>query len=148
MTGSIWCHYPLTALAIQYFTGYVLDRPILLEQPVYLPGNEHQGVWSSPLLETVFGPEPRCEWTIARNQALSISLRGDVELLVLVFGELRRSYNELPGRLLCDLAMPHLLALLASTNAHPNSSSGAARGIGESVWYPEPSTAFTPASSR
>ena len=96
-------HYPLTAFAIPYVTGYVLDRPITLEQPVYVPGNEHQGVWASPLLETVFGPEPRCEWTTAKNQAVGISLRGDLELLVLVFGELRRSYAELPGRWLCDL---------------------------------------------
>jgi len=44
-----WEHlvrYPLTAIAIQNFTGYVLHRPILLEQAVYVPGNEHKGVWS------------------------------------------------------------------------------------------------------
>ena len=74
-----------------------------------MPGNEHQGVWASPLLETVFGPEPKCEWTTTKNQAVGISLRGDLELLVLVFGELRRSYAELPGRWLCDLALPRVL---------------------------------------
>jgi hypothetical protein len=61
--------YPLTAYSIQYFTGYVLVRPITLEQPVYVPGNEHQGVWASSLLETVFGPSPRCEWTTPGEKA-------------------------------------------------------------------------------
>ena len=53
-----WEHlnsYPLTAFAIPFGTSLVLERPITLEQPVYFPGNERQGVWSSPLLETVFG---------------------------------------------------------------------------------------------
>jgi hypothetical protein len=98
--------YPLTAFGIQYITGYVVDRPISLEQPVYLPGNEHQGVWSSPMLETVLGPEPKCEWPTAKSQASGVSLLGDLELVILVFDELRRSYTELPGRLLCDLVSP------------------------------------------
>src|SRR4051794_23738952 len=44
-----WEHlsdYPLTASAFLYGTGLILDRPITLEQPVYLPGNEHQGMWA------------------------------------------------------------------------------------------------------
>jgi len=45
--------FPLTALLIPPVTGLVLDRPITLEQPVYVPGNERQGVWASPLLERV-----------------------------------------------------------------------------------------------
>ena len=48
--------FPLTALLIPRVSGLVLDRPITLEQPVYVPGNERHGVWASPLLETVFGP--------------------------------------------------------------------------------------------
>src|SRR5262249_35607093 len=42
--------YPLTALATPFVTGLILEHPISLEQPVYVPGNESQGVWSSPLL--------------------------------------------------------------------------------------------------
>ena len=65
-------HYPLTALAIQTFTGYVLDRAIALEQPVYVPGNEHQGVWASPMLETVFGRNPGANGQRRRTEAVGI----------------------------------------------------------------------------
>lgn len=109
-----WEHlarYPLMALAIPYWTTYVLDRPITLEQPVFVPGNEHQGIWSSPMLETVFGPEPKCKWTTPDQPAGSISLRGDLELLVLVIGELRRSYAELPVRWICDRVLPRVRPL-------------------------------------
>ena len=51
--------FPLTALLIPPVSKLVLDRPITLEQPVYVPGNERHGVWASPLLETVFGPAPK-----------------------------------------------------------------------------------------
>ena len=59
--------FPLTAFLIAPVSGLVLDRPITLEQPVYLPGNERGGVWASPLLETVFGPCRRC----SRMQSLA-----------------------------------------------------------------------------
>lgn len=107
-------HYPLTALAIQYGTGYVLDRPITLDQPVYVPGNDHEGVWCSPLLETVYGPEPACPWANAGQPSGSISLRGDLELLVLVGGEIRRSYAGLPARWLRDRVLPRARAFLGS----------------------------------
>jgi hypothetical protein len=103
--------YPLTALAIPYVTGMVLKHPITLELPVYLPGNERQGVWASPLLETVVGPESKRDMGAAPGQAGGLSLRGDFELAVLAAGELRRSYLELPIRWICDLA-PHLRGLL------------------------------------
>src|SRR5262249_55282762 len=99
-----WEHlsqYFLTALAMQYFTGRVLEQPITLDQPVYLPGNERQGVWASPLLETVFGPEPKGD---DHGASGGIRLRGDLGLIAVALGELRRSYQELPIRLLCRLA--------------------------------------------
>jgi hypothetical protein len=88
--------YPLTAIAIQCGTGWVLKRPITIEQPVYLPGNECHGVWGSPLLETVVGPERKCDRDTAPGTAHTLSLRGDVELMVFLLGELRRSYAKLP----------------------------------------------------
>ena len=106
-----WEHlvnYPLTALAIPYFSGLVLEHSITLEQPVYLPGNERQGVWASPLLETVFGPEPKWVDDVAPGRAGGLSLRGDLELAVFVAGELHRSYWELPIRWICDLTAPSM----------------------------------------
>jgi hypothetical protein len=141
-------HYPLTALAIQTFTGYVLDRPIALEQPVYVPGNEHQGVWSSPMLETVFGPAPKCVWTTPENQAVGISLRGDLELLVLVFDELRRSYAELPGRLLCDLVLP--VSRLFSDRLQPIQTATEVRlaPLAKAPVTPKPMSGFPTSESR
>jgi hypothetical protein len=90
-----WEHletYPLTALATPYVTRLMLERPISLQQPVYLPGNERHGVWASSLLETVVGPEPKWEREMALPRVIRLSLRGDLELAVFAAGELRRSH--------------------------------------------------------
>ena len=97
--------FPLTALLIPPVTGLVLDRPITLEQPVYVPGNERHGVWASPLLETVFGPDPKVFQDAAPGEPGRLNLRGDLDLLVFTFWEVRRSYAQLPARLLCDLVL-------------------------------------------
>jgi hypothetical protein len=88
-----WEHldsYPLTALATPFVTGLMLEHPITLEQPVYLPGNERQGVWASPLLETVFCPEPTTRADEIRSPEGRPNLRGDLEVALFVFCELRR----------------------------------------------------------
>jgi hypothetical protein len=74
-----WEHltsFPLSALLMPYATRLVVGRPITLEQPVYLPGNDRQGAWASPMLETVFGPEPKGHHGPAPLQRGGISLRG------------------------------------------------------------------------
>ena len=86
-------------------SGLVLDRPITLEQPVYVPGNERHGVWASPLLETVFGPAPKVFQDAAPGEPGGLNMRGDLDLLVFTFCEVRRSYAELPARLLGDLVL-------------------------------------------
>jgi hypothetical protein len=96
--------FPLTALLIPPMTGWVLDRPILLEQPVYVPGNERNGVWASPLLETVIGPEPEVFQDAGSGEQGRLNLWGDLDLLVFTLREVRRSYAQLPARLLRDLA--------------------------------------------
>ena len=68
--------FPLTALLIPPVSGLVLDRPITLEQPVYVPGNERQGVWASPLLETVFGPAPKEFQEAATREPGRLNMRG------------------------------------------------------------------------
>jgi hypothetical protein len=97
--------FPLTALLIPPVTGLVLDRPITLEQLVYLPGNERHGVWASPLLETVIGPDPKVFRDAIPGESGRLSLRGDLDLLVFTFWEMRRSYDQLPARLLGDLVL-------------------------------------------
>ena len=97
--------FPLTAFLIPPVSGLVLDRPITLEQPVYLPGNEQHGVWASPLLETVFGPAPRVFQDAIPGEPGRLNMRGDLDLLVFAFYEVRRSYDQLPVRLLCDLVL-------------------------------------------
>ena len=68
--------FPLTALLIPPVSGLVLDRPITLEQPVYVPGNERHGVWASPLLETVFGPAPKVFQDAAPGEPGRLNLQG------------------------------------------------------------------------
>jgi hypothetical protein len=99
--------FPLTAFLIPPVTGAVLGRPITLEQQVYVPGNERHGVWASPLLETVITPAPTVFQDAASADAGRLSLRGDLDLLVVTLHEVRRSYAQLPLRLLCDL-LPHM----------------------------------------
>jgi hypothetical protein len=112
-----WEHlgrYALTALAIPHVTKLMFKRPITLEQPVYVPGNDHQGVWASSLLEAVFGPEPKGEQSTSPREASGFNVRGDFEVASFAGRELRRSYSELPLRLLCDFALhPRVQELFA-----------------------------------
>ena len=97
--------YPLTALGIVHCSGLVLENAITLDQPVYLPGNERQGIWASPLLDTVY-PYPKqgkqANEPPSRPSG-SLSVRGDVALTAFALKEMNRSYTELPWRLLGDL---------------------------------------------
>src|SRR5262249_38211920 len=93
-----WEHlnsYPVTALATPYVTGLMLRDAITLEQLVYLPGDERQGVWASPLLETVVGGGPEREGAHSGDGRLS--LRGDLERAVFAAGELRRACGDPEG---------------------------------------------------
>jgi hypothetical protein len=92
--------FPLTAFLIPPVTGLVLGLPITLEQPVYVPGNERNGVWASQLLETVVRPAPSVFQDAVPDEPGRLSLRGDADLLAFTICELRRSYDQLPARLL------------------------------------------------
>jgi Permuted papain-like amidase enzyme, YaeF/YiiX, C92 family len=98
-------HFPLTALAFVRCSGWALDHPISLEQEVYLPGNERHGMWSSPLLETVFCSQPKPGRQASAMSAGGLSLRGDLGMAVFVAGEMRRSYSELPARWIYGLVL-------------------------------------------
>ncbi len=88
-----WEHldrYPLTALAAPFVTKLMLEDPVTLEQPVFLPGNERQGIWASPLLETVVVPDPKWGAETGHSVDSQMSVRGDLELVLFAAGELRR----------------------------------------------------------
>jgi hypothetical protein len=105
--------FPLSAILMAPVTRVALGCPITLDQPVYLPGNQHQGTWASPLLETVFGPEPKWDDRAAPRLPDGFNLRGDMELIVLAAAELRRSYSELPVQWMHELALhPRIQGLI------------------------------------
>ncbi len=109
--------FPLTALAIPGGTGLVLGRPITLEQTVYLPGNEHSGVWASPLLETVAGPGAKA-FREAVPDAQGLNMRGDLEVFLFAVREVGRSYAELPVRMLYELVqIPRIRGILTARAA-------------------------------
>jgi hypothetical protein len=97
--------YPLTALAIVRWSGLALENGITLDQPVYLPGNDRQGLWASPLLETVY-PYAKQGKQIDQPPAGptgALSVKGDVAVTAFAVRAMSRSYTELPCRLLSDL---------------------------------------------
>jgi hypothetical protein len=87
-----WEHlgnYPLTALATPLVTKLFLTEPISLEQPVYVPGNDHEGVWSSSLLMTVFTAEPQPSELPAHADLARVNIRGDFDLIRFAIGAVR-----------------------------------------------------------
>jgi hypothetical protein len=96
--------YPLTALGIVRFSGLTLEHPITLDQPVYLPGNDRLGIWASPMLETVY-PYAKGKQIEQppRSRPGVLSVKGDVAVTAFAVREARRSYSELPWRLIGDL---------------------------------------------
>jgi hypothetical protein len=44
--------FPICMFAFAYLSPWKLD------QPVFFPGNDRHGIWSSPLLETICPPTP------------------------------------------------------------------------------------------
>jgi hypothetical protein len=109
--------YPLTLFAVLQCSGLTLEQPISLDQPVYVPGNDRQGVWASPMLETVFTTENNRTEQPAQRSSSGISLAGDLAIGAFVVRELRRSYAELPFRLLHDIALsPRSRDTIASAN--------------------------------
>jgi len=49
--------FPISIFTFHYLSKLSLSQPLTLETEVFFPGNERHGIWSSPLLETVY-PAP------------------------------------------------------------------------------------------
>jgi hypothetical protein len=87
-----WEHlgnYPLTAIAAPLVTKLFSSGPISLEQPVYLPGNNREGVWASPLLETVYSGEPRPGELAEHVDGARVTIRGDLDMILYAIGAVR-----------------------------------------------------------
>jgi hypothetical protein len=50
--------FPICMFVFQALSAVTLDQPLSLDLPVFFPGNERHGIWSSPLLETVYPYPP------------------------------------------------------------------------------------------
>jgi hypothetical protein len=46
--------FPICMFTIQALSSWALEEPLTLEQRVFFPGNDHNGIWSSPYLQTVY----------------------------------------------------------------------------------------------
>ncbi len=46
--------FPLQMFLLQKFSAMSLEKPLSFDQRVFFPGNTRHGIWSSPLLETVY----------------------------------------------------------------------------------------------
>lgn len=81
--------FPLTTVAIVRGSKFLLDTSISLDQPVYVPGDDREGLWGSRRLETValFGPTPDRDTSLAMPGGLGV--RGDAAIIVYLALELR-----------------------------------------------------------
>jgi hypothetical protein len=61
--------YPVCMFLLQYTSRWTLDRPLSFDQPVFFPGNERHGIWSSPILETVYPVPAATVQRVSRPQA-------------------------------------------------------------------------------
>jgi hypothetical protein len=46
--------FPICIFTIQALSAWALEEPLTLEHRVYFPGNDHNGIWASPYLQTVY----------------------------------------------------------------------------------------------
>jgi hypothetical protein len=103
-----WEHlnkYCLIALLVPPVSKLALGRPITLERFTYVPGNEHNGVWASPLLETVMGPQLMWDIKQVRQEPARFSIQGDIDIAIFAARELHRSYTQLPVRMIRSLTL-------------------------------------------
>ncbi len=81
--------FPLTTATILAAAAYSLDAPITLDQPVYLPGDDRQGLWGSRWLDTVAFTQPDPARDTSRPMPGGFGVRGDASMLLFVGIELR-----------------------------------------------------------
>jgi hypothetical protein len=55
--------FPINVFIIRMLSWVTLHRPLSLDQPVFCPGNERHGIWSSPYLETIYPKKPAAAYS-------------------------------------------------------------------------------------
>jgi Permuted papain-like amidase enzyme, YaeF/YiiX, C92 family len=96
--------FPLTTVTFLAASSLALDVPITLDQPVYVPGDDRQGVWASHWLDTVAATEPPPAQDTARPMPEGLGVRGDASIVLFVCLELR----SVVGTVLAPLTLvPH-----------------------------------------
>lgn len=53
--------FPICMFVFHIMSDLTLEKPLTIDQPVFFPGNDRHGIWSSPFLETVYPPPPERE---------------------------------------------------------------------------------------
>lgn len=81
--------FPVSAYSIIGGSHFLLKAPISLEQPVFVPGNDREGIWCSKWLETLAVTEPTPAQDTSRPMPKGLGLRGDFSIVLFVWVELR-----------------------------------------------------------
>ncbi len=91
--------YPIVTGLFLASSTVTLERPISLANPVYVPGNEHNGIWASSLLETIYRPVGELDAGSDGPQTTGVNLRKDMAILRFVQAQIRRSLADAASRL-------------------------------------------------
>jgi hypothetical protein len=87
--------FPLTTMAILHGSKYLLDCPISLDQPVYVPGDDREGLWGSRWLETVTLIESAPAQDTSRPMPSGLGVQGDAWILLYLGLELHSTHQTL-----------------------------------------------------
>ncbi|WP_406696165.1 GDSL-type esterase/lipase family protein [Singulisphaera sp. Ch08] len=83
--------YPICISLFVSLSRLMLEKPLTLEQAVYLPGNGRHGMWASPLLEPVYPPPAERVIEHVPRQDSRFSLEGDLAIVAGIVHEFRTS---------------------------------------------------------
>ena len=99
--------YPICMTLFVALSPLTLEKPLTLEQAVYMPGNGRHGMWASPLLEAVYAPpDDRTTGDLPRHDG-RLSLWGDAAMIACMVNEFRASASSrLPPDTRCGLRPP------------------------------------------
>lgn len=91
--------YPIFSWLIRALSNVSLERPISLDQPVWVPGNDHSGMWASPILETIYPPDGVIQGAAAAAKLPGPDMKKDLGVLRFVQAQIRRSLADAAVRL-------------------------------------------------